>query len=82
MALDAGDFLACVIPFFPGGIGVFDTLCIDNNEARFRRPTIADTHLSRSARKELASIYVQLAAVDASYATGQVYGAAGGNGQP
>ena len=31
---------------------------------------------------ELASIYVQLAAADASYATGQVYGAAGGAGQP
>ncbi len=31
---------------------------------------------------ELASIYVQLAASDASYATTQVYGAAGGNGQP
>jgi NAD(P)-dependent dehydrogenase (short-subunit alcohol dehydrogenase family) len=31
---------------------------------------------------ELASIYVQLAAPDASYATGQVYGAAGGSGQP
>jgi NAD(P)-dependent dehydrogenase (short-subunit alcohol dehydrogenase family) len=31
---------------------------------------------------ELASIYVQLAAEDASYATGQVYGAAGGSGQP
>ena len=31
---------------------------------------------------ELASIYVQLAAEDASYATGQVYGAAGGDGQP
>jgi NAD(P)-dependent dehydrogenase (short-subunit alcohol dehydrogenase family) len=31
---------------------------------------------------ELASIYVQLAADDASFATGQVYGAAGGNGQP
>jgi len=31
---------------------------------------------------ELASIYVQLAAPDASYATGQVYGAAGGAGQP
>jgi hypothetical protein len=31
---------------------------------------------------ELASIYVQLAANDASYATGQVYGAAGGTGQP
>ncbi|HEU0275506.1 MAG TPA: SDR family oxidoreductase [Candidatus Udaeobacter sp.] len=31
---------------------------------------------------ELASIYVQLAANDASYTTGQVYGAAGGSGQP
>jgi NAD(P)-dependent dehydrogenase (short-subunit alcohol dehydrogenase family) len=31
---------------------------------------------------ELASIYVQLAAGDASYANGQVYGAAGGSGQP
>lgn len=31
---------------------------------------------------ELGSIYVQLAASDASYATGQVYGSAGGNGQP
>lgn len=31
---------------------------------------------------ELASIYVQLAASDASYANGQVYGSAGGAGQP
>jgi NAD(P)-dependent dehydrogenase (short-subunit alcohol dehydrogenase family) len=31
---------------------------------------------------ELASIYVQLAASDASYATGQIYGSAGGNGLP
>ncbi|HEV7512083.1 MAG TPA: SDR family oxidoreductase [Candidatus Acidoferrum sp.] len=31
---------------------------------------------------ELASIYVQLAASDASFATGQIYGSAGGNGQP
>jgi NAD(P)-dependent dehydrogenase (short-subunit alcohol dehydrogenase family) len=31
---------------------------------------------------ELASIYVQLAASDASYATGQVYGSSGGAGQP
>ncbi len=31
---------------------------------------------------ELASIYVQLAAADASFATGQVYGSAGGTGQP
>ena len=31
---------------------------------------------------ELAGIYVQLASADGSYATGQVYGAAGGSGQP
>jgi len=31
---------------------------------------------------ELASIYVQLAAADASYATGQVYGSSGGAGLP
>ena len=31
---------------------------------------------------ELASIYVQLAASDASYVTGQIYGSSGGSGQP
>jgi len=31
---------------------------------------------------ELASVYVQLAANDASYATGQIYGSSGGAGQP
>jgi NAD(P)-dependent dehydrogenase (short-subunit alcohol dehydrogenase family) len=31
---------------------------------------------------ELASIYVQLAADDASFATGNIYGAGGGQGQP
>ena len=31
---------------------------------------------------ELASIYVQLAAADASFTTGQVYGSSGGAGQP
>jgi NAD(P)-dependent dehydrogenase (short-subunit alcohol dehydrogenase family) len=31
---------------------------------------------------ELGSIFVQLAAADASFATGQVYGASGGGGQP
>ncbi len=31
---------------------------------------------------ELASIYVQLAASDASFATGQIYGSSGGGGQP
>ncbi|WP_338661928.1 SDR family oxidoreductase [Pararoseomonas sp. SCSIO 73927] len=42
-----------------------------------------DTPLGRPGQPvELASIYVQLAAADASYANGQVYGAAGGSGQP
>lgn len=42
-----------------------------------------DTPLGRPGQPvELASIYVQLAANDGSYATGQIYGAAGGGGQP
>src|ERR1700683_5589674 len=41
------------------------------------------TPLGRAGQPvELASIYVQLAAEDASFATGQVYGSAGGSGQP
>ena len=41
------------------------------------------TPLGRAGQPaELGSIYVQLAATDASFATGQVYGAAGGSGQP
>jgi NAD(P)-dependent dehydrogenase (short-subunit alcohol dehydrogenase family) len=41
------------------------------------------TPLGRAGQPaELGSIYVQLAANDASFATGQVYGAAGGTGQP
>ncbi len=41
------------------------------------------TPLGRAGQPaELGSIYVQLAAADASYANGQVYGAAGGSGQP
>ncbi|WP_304611132.1 SDR family oxidoreductase [Microvirga sp. ACRRW] len=42
-----------------------------------------DTPMGRPGQPaELASIYVQLAASDASYATGQIYGAAGGSGHP
>jgi NAD(P)-dependent dehydrogenase (short-subunit alcohol dehydrogenase family) len=41
------------------------------------------TPLGRAGQPaELASIYVQLARADASYATGQIYGASGGAGQP
>jgi len=42
-----------------------------------------DTPLGRPGQPvELASIYVQLAANDASFSTGQIYGATGGNGHP
>ena len=42
-----------------------------------------DTPMGRPGQPvELASIYVQLAASDASYATGQIYGAMGGGGLP
>jgi NAD(P)-dependent dehydrogenase (short-subunit alcohol dehydrogenase family) len=41
------------------------------------------TPLGRAGQPaELAGIYVQLAAEDGSFATGQVYGSAGGSGQP
>jgi NAD(P)-dependent dehydrogenase (short-subunit alcohol dehydrogenase family) len=43
----------------------------------------SQTPLGRAGQPaELGSIYVQLAADDGSFATGQVYGAAGGSGQP
>jgi NAD(P)-dependent dehydrogenase (short-subunit alcohol dehydrogenase family) len=43
----------------------------------------SQTPLGRAGQPaELGSIYVQLAAEDGSFATGQVYGAAGGSGQP
>lgn len=42
-----------------------------------------DTPFQRPGQPaELASIYVQLAAKEGSYSTGQIYGAAGGSGQP
>jgi len=43
----------------------------------------SETPLERPGQPaELASIYVQLAANDASYATGQIYGSSGGEGNP
>jgi NAD(P)-dependent dehydrogenase (short-subunit alcohol dehydrogenase family) len=43
----------------------------------------SQTSLGRPGQPvELASIYVQLAASDASFATGNIYGAGGGQGQP
>lgn len=43
----------------------------------------SDTALGRPGQPvELASIYVQLAASDGSFATGNVYGSGGGKGQP
>ncbi|MCQ4285890.1 SDR family oxidoreductase [Pseudomonas stutzeri] len=42
-----------------------------------------DTPLSRPGQPaEIAPLYVLLASTEASYVTGQVYGASGGNGQP
>lgn len=42
-----------------------------------------DTALGRPGQPaELASIYVQLAANDGSFATGNIYGSGGGKGQP
>jgi NAD(P)-dependent dehydrogenase (short-subunit alcohol dehydrogenase family) len=42
-----------------------------------------DSPLARAGQPaELASIYVQLAAQDASFTTGNIYGAGGGKGQP
>lgn len=42
-----------------------------------------DTAFGRPGQPaELASLYVQLAAADASFATGQIYGSSGGKGQP
>lgn len=43
----------------------------------------AQTPMGRPGQPaELAGIYVQLACNDGSYATGQIYGSSGGNGQP
>ncbi|MEN4761142.1 MULTISPECIES: SDR family oxidoreductase [unclassified Chryseobacterium] len=43
----------------------------------------SETPLGRPGQPaELASIFVQLAANDASFATGQIYGSSGGSGQP
>jgi len=43
----------------------------------------SDTPMKRPGQPgELASIYVQLAANDASYVTGNIYGSGGGKGQP
>lgn len=42
-----------------------------------------DTPLKRPGQPvEIAPLYVQLASTEASYVTGQVFGASGGNGQP
>jgi NAD(P)-dependent dehydrogenase (short-subunit alcohol dehydrogenase family) len=42
-----------------------------------------DTPLGRPGQPaEIATVYVDLASSEASYVTGQVYGAAGGRGNP
>src|SRR5258708_5072825 len=52
---------------------------VDGEAGKVRWPYAA---LASGQLVELASIYVQLAASDASYATGQVYGSSGGASQP
>jgi len=43
----------------------------------------ADTPLGRPGQPaEIATVYVELASAESSYVTGQVYGAAGGRGNP
>ena len=55
---------------------------------RFAHPTLLEksggqTPLGRAGQPaELGSIHVRLAAADAGFTTGQVYGSAGGSGQP
>ena len=45
MTLDAGYFLARVIPFLFCGVGVFHALRINNHEAGLRAPSMADAGL-------------------------------------
>ena len=63
---------------------VWTALQVTGGQSPERIPTFGqDTPMGRPGQPaELASIYVQLAASDASYATGQVYGATGGRGGP
>jgi NAD(P)-dependent dehydrogenase (short-subunit alcohol dehydrogenase family) len=63
---------------------VWTPLQISGGATQEKIQTFGDnTALGRPGQPaELASIYVQLAASDASFATGQIYGAAGGHGQP
>jgi NAD(P)-dependent dehydrogenase (short-subunit alcohol dehydrogenase family) len=66
----------------PGPIWTPLQVCGGASMAKLRKFGGA-TSLGRPGQPaELASIYVQLAASDASYSTGQVYGAEGGTGQP
>ena len=62
-----------------------ESSCCGANRLAGRRAliTCGDSGMGRAGQPaELAGIYVQLAADDGSFATGQVYGAAGGTGQP
>ncbi|MCH8684795.1 SDR family oxidoreductase [Pedomonas mirosovicensis] len=63
---------------------VWTPLQVTGGQPADKIPTFGqNTPLGRPGQPaELASIYVQLAAADASYATGQVYGATGGRGGP
>jgi|ERR1700740_646641 NAD(P)-dependent dehydrogenase (short-subunit alcohol dehydrogenase family) len=64
----------------PGPIWTPLQVCGGANEEKLRKLG-SETPLGRPGQPvELASIYVQLAANDASFANGQIYGSAGGSG--
>ena len=66
----------------PGPIWTPLQVCSHASDAKLKNFG-AETPLGRAGQPaELASIYVQLAAADASYANGQIYGSSGGGGQP
>ncbi|HTC43962.1 MAG TPA: SDR family oxidoreductase [Steroidobacteraceae bacterium] len=66
----------------PGPIWTPLQVCGGSTVQKYRNFGSA-TSLGRPGQPaELASIYVQLAASDASFATGNIYGAGGGQGQP
>ena len=63
---------------------VWTPLQISGGQSQDRIPKFgAKTSLGRAGQPaELASVYVQLASQESSFATGQVYGASGGGGSP
>ncbi len=63
---------------------VWTPLQVTGGQPQEKLPTFgADTPMGRAAQPgELAPLYVLLASEEASYSTGQVFGAVGGRGGP